>query len=209
MKCFNLEFRTKLWDTIADIEKNSLAEVVVIVKPRSGSYPDIPLWWGVATLFITFSFFIFAPVVFDFNNPFVYGIIILSFFVGYLLAYIMKPLQRLFLKKARTKKRVEIYCRATFQKAGIRHTMEKIGVLVYVSLFEREICIMPDRGAETMVPETEWKKLREGFERIFNTTNPADALLIELQQLKPVFNQYIPPIENDINELPDELDINL
>ena len=71
------------------------------------------------------------------------------------------------------------------------------------------IYILPDRGAETSIPAEEWKKIRESFDRIFSTENPATALVQELQKCKNIFNQYIPPIENDINELADDLDIEL
>ena len=47
------------------------------------------------------------------------------------------------------------------------------------------------------------------FQTIFEKDNPAKAVIEELQACKPLFNKYIPPIEDDINELPDDLEINL
>lgn len=209
MKRFDQNFRTELWKTIEDIENHSLVEIVVLIKPRSDRYAAVPVWWGVGFLFATFAFLLFSPFTFDFNNPLVYGSLILSFFVGYLLAAALNPLQRLFLRKEKMKKQAEIMGRAYFQKGGMRHTNDKIGTLIYCSVFEKCVCIIPDRGAENAIPPEDWEKIRTGFNSIFATSDPAKALLNELKACQPIFSEYIPPIENDINEIPDDLDIEL
>ncbi len=207
MKRFNEEFKTSLYETIEDIENNSLVEVVSIIKSQSGRYRDISLWFGLAFLFVFYTFFMFAPI--EFDVYLIYVFTILSFFVGYFLSELVPVIKSKFIKQKKLEKNSEIYARAIFQKGGIRFTNDKIGVLIYVSLFEKKVIILADRGAETAVPDEEWTKIKSGFQNIYNKSSITNAFIEELKNCKPIFSQYIPPIENDINELPDDLEVDL
>ena len=207
MKNFNEKYKTNLYKTIEDIENNSLVEIVVIVKERSANYRVIDLWFAFAFMTIVFGLLMFLPI--DFTTILVFFLTISSFFLGFGISYFIPAIKKIFLKKNILKKAVEIYGRAIFQKGGIRFTDEKIGVLIYASVFEKEVIVIPDRGAETSVPEEEWETIRKGFDTIFQKPNPATALLDNLQNCQSIFNQYIPPVENDINELPDDLEVEL
>ncbi len=71
------------------------------------------------------------------------------------------------------------------------------------------VYILPDRGAENAIPAEEWQNMNEDFQKIFKADNVADKLIVTLNKWQPVFAKYIPPVENDINELPDDMDIDL
>ena len=207
MKYFNEDYKTRLYKTIEEIENNSLVEIVVIAKERSANYRDVVLWFAFAFMSVIFTLLMFLPI--DFTTVLVYFLTLASFLLGFGIIYFIPGLKKIFIKKSRTKKATEIYGRAIFQKGGIRFTDEKIGILIYASIFEKEVFVIPDRGAETSIPEEEWDKIRDGFNKVFQQANPATALLDHLISCKPIFNQYIPPIENDINELPDDLEVEL
>lgn len=207
MKHFDQTFKTQLREVITEMENHSLVEIVTVVKARSHGYPDVPLWWGVSATFLAFSFLMFHDVAY--GDYAIYTGTISAFFLGMILPLAIKPLLCLFVSKTNIRKHVEIKGRAIFQKAGIRYTKDQIGILFYVSLLEKEVFILPDRGAASALPKTEWEKMETQFQGIFTTENPAETLLKELRATIPVFAAYIPPIENDINELPDELEINL
>ena len=89
----------------------------------------------------------------------------------------------------------------------MRFTEEKIGVLFFVSFLEKKVMIIADRGAKMAVPEEEWNTIQEHFDSIFNEGIVSDNILKSLANCKDIFNSYIPPIENDINELPDNLEV--
>lgn len=207
MKYFNKDFKTKLWQTIEEIEDQSMVEIVVIAKPRSASYNEVPLLWGIATAFVITSVLMFIP--YEIDSYYIYLFAIAAFFIAALLTFVLPPMRKLFVRKKSINRAVEIMARAIFQKGKVRNTKEKIGVLFYVSLFEKQVYILPDMGAQEMVPDGEWEKISRDFMTIFSKANPAEALLVELKKCQPVFSKYIPPIENDINELPDNLEVEL
>lgn len=199
-------FQSRLWNAIHAIEQNSQVEVVVILRPRSESYRDVALLWGFAAGWLCFTYLMFAPEVF--SDVTIYLAPQLAFAFGALLGK-LPALTRLSICKRRMQKSVEIKARALFQKGGIGHTQRKIGVLVYGSWLEKTIYLLPDRGVETALPAEEWLALRTGFERIFKSGDGHENLLRELQAAKAIFQRYLPPLPNDINELPDDLDIDL
>jgi putative membrane protein len=207
MKQFNSDFKSKLYEIIEAIENNSMAEIVVVIKAKSGAYRDVSLWSALGFMFLLTTFLMFSPVEFDVYHIYVFSF--LSFLLSYFLFELIKPLKRFFINKKRLKKNTEINARAVFQKAGIRFTAEKIGVLIYVSLFEKNVKIIADRGAFTMIPGEYWSRFKNDFNSIFKTNNVSDAFLNELSKTKEVFAEYILPVENDINELPDDLEIDL
>lgn len=199
-------FQTRLWESIQTIEQNSQVEVVVILRPRSESYRDVALLWGIASGWLCFTYLIFAPELF--GDLTIYLAPQLAFAFGMLLGR-LPALTRLGVSKRRKQKSVETMARALFQKGGIGHTQRKIGVLIYGSRLEKTVYLLPDRGVETALPAEEWLALRTSFERIFKGGDAHENLLRELQAAKPVFQRYLPPLPNDINELPDDLDIDL
>lgn len=205
MKQFDEAFKTKLYETIEDIENNSLVEVVAIIRSQSSYYKDISLWAAFLLMAVLYTFFMFAPI--DFNVYLIYFFTVLSFPAMYVLTESFQNIKRPFINKKTANRKVEIYSRAVFQKGGVRHTQEKIGVLFYVSLLEKQVRVIPDRGAETMVPKEEWDKINAEFSGIFAEENKANAFLNTLAGCKAVFSEYIPPVENDINELPDNLEV--
>jgi putative membrane protein len=96
-----------------------------------------------------------------------------------------------------------------FKKEVFDLRMKELGVLFYFTEFEKRVEIIPDRGAYTMVPDDYWTQFENGFQTIFNEHNLADAFIKELNKTKNVFSEFILPVENDINELPDDLEIEI
>ncbi len=205
-KALTTEFQTRLWDAVRAIEQDSQVEVVVVIRSRSEDYRDIALVWGILGALLSFTYIMFSPDLFE--DWLVYCTPVLGFAIGYALAH-WPWITRLGVGKQRLQKSVEIMARALFQKAGIRHTQAKIGVLVYCSWLEKSVYILPDRGAEMALPAEEWQRLRAEFQAIFISRKPTEALIAQLHNVQPLFNRYLPRLANDINELPDAMEIDL
>jgi putative membrane protein len=148
----------------------------------------------------------FAPDYFE--NWLVYYLPLLAFLVSFGIAH-HPVVIRLCSKQAVRQKNVEILARALFQKGGIHHTRAKTGMLIFCSNLEKICYLLPDRGVEMAIPADEWQILRQDFQGIYADKNPYAALITQLNSSTAVFSRYLPAQENDINELPDALDIQL
>jgi len=207
MKEFNEDFKTKLYQTIEEIENNSLVEVVTIIRQQSGKYRDVGL--RVAAIFTGIIFSIMFLMPFTINPYLIYIITIISFLITLYTVMLIPPVLRLFISTKRIERSVEIMGRAVFQKGGIRFTEERIGVLIFVSYFEKKVFIVSDRGVQLAVPQEDFDKIQTQFDAIFESSNISESFLKALSSTKEFFTEYIPPVENDINELPDDLKVEL
>lgn len=207
LKYLNATFRADVGEAIAEIERQSHAELVLIVKEHANSYAQYPLAVGTALAFIALTYFRFAPDFFE--EWIIYAGTVVAFVLGAVLTGGIPGLLRLVIGKKRLAKTTEIMARAYFQKGGIHHTRDKTGVLIFVAVLERQVAIIPDRGVELAVPPSEWNKIRRDFNAIFQAKNPAVELLATLHRLQTIFSQYLPQVEDDTNELPDNLEIEL
>jgi putative membrane protein len=184
------DFQTRLGKLIAELEQALHIEVVVLIKPRSANYDDVPLGLGANLSMIMFSYLFLVDNSFD--SYLVYFMTLSAFGLGMLLGIVLPMIQRLLAgkkRKQRKQRNVEIMARALFQKGGLHHTSTKVGTLIYVSLLEKMVYIVADRGAQMAIPDTEWQAINSRLASIFNAKNPAEALLTELAQCKDIFHQ--------------------
>jgi putative membrane protein len=179
---------------------------VVIFRSSSANYNDIAFLWGIIGAFLSHTYIIFSPDFFD--DWLVFCTPLLGF--GFLYALAQIPLfLSLGVTKARKQKNVEIMARALFQKGGISKTRYKTGVLIYCSLLEKSVYILPDSGAQLALPSEEWQNLSNQFQLIFSKNNPYEALLEQLHKSHIIFQRYAPRKSFKLNELPDDMEIDL
>jgi len=204
---FNNAIHTKIGKIISQIESQSHVELVVLVKPRIQGYSEYPLAVGVSLAFITLSYFRFSPEFYE--DWVIYAGTVLSFVLGAIITGGIPSVLRLLIGRKRLEKSAEIMARACFQKGGIHHTRDKTGVLIFIAFWEQQIVILPDRGVESAIPPSEWEIIQQDFRRVFRATNTGTAFVAKLEAMQTVFSQYIPPVDGDINELPDNLQVDL
>ena len=205
IKEFDNSFKQRLVSAISEVENASNAELVFLVKEVSGNYRDTHLIFASLLSLLSFSLFIFLPVLF--GDYLIYAGTILTFFVGLLLSFFIPSISKLFTKKDILNKNVEIMARAHFQKGKIYNTKSHTGVLIYCSLFEKQIYILADKGIKGLIPSNEFIKIEKDFNNVFVDNKITENILVQINQLKPIFAKYIPPVENDINELADDMEI--
>jgi len=204
---FSDAFRANLRRAIARIEQRSHAELVVTLKSRIDSYSEYPLGIGSLLAFLVLSYFRFTQEYYE--DWIVYAGTVAGFVAGALLTGGIPALLRLLIGRKRLDKSAEIMARAYFQKGGIHHTRDKTGILILVALWEKRVVIIFDRGVESAIPPTEMEIIQNRFGHVFSAKNPADELIAQLESLELTFSRYIPQVEGDVNELPDNLEIDL
>lgn len=205
-KLLTVAFKTQLCDAVQAIESQSQVELVVLIRSRSDNYHDLKLIWAALGALGLHSYAMFAPEFFADSS--IYLAPIVGFALGLLFAHLPAVL-RLSIAPERRQKQVEIMARALFQKGGLAHTQAKIGILIYFSWLERSVYILPDRGAEQALPPELWQEIQAQLNRIYQHKAPEQAILTQLATLAPLFALYLPKSADDINELPDAMEIAL
>jgi putative membrane protein len=206
MGYFDHEFEEQLTDIVEEIESVSKIEMVVVIRQKSGNYTHATLLTGAAFSLIAFTYFMFSPTVF--GDYMIYIGSIIPFFVGAVLTMLIPALSKVILGKTAFRKNTEIRARATFQKAGIRHTQEKIGLLIYGSAFEKELVLLADKGVELLLSDETLKTIEDDLQTAFRN-GTCDQFLKVLHQQQKIFSEQLPISSDDINELPDTIDVKL
>ncbi|MHC4599037.1 MAG: hypothetical protein ACYS47_08540, partial [Planctomycetota bacterium] len=127
---------------VTEAEKATSAELVVVVAPQSGSYLDRELLFGVAVGLGALAFLVFSP--YAFHPALAFVDFLAAFGIGTLVCNRLPGLKGIVARRRRREKNVDASARIAFVDEGVGATLERTGVLIFASVFERTIRILPD-----------------------------------------------------------------
>jgi putative membrane protein len=189
-----------VFQCVQEIEGNTDAELVIVVRARSGSYRQADYLFGALTAFIGLFFLLFLPV--NFHVYWVPIDIAVLFVLGVCLCAWSNRLRRLLTTKTFRKKAARTGAAAMFYEAGIANTNAEMGVLIYLSLLERRLELIADRGVLKAVPSLEWNQCLSELHQVGRQPDPEDFLKA-LRSLGVLLAEHLPPTGENPNELPD------
>jgi len=199
------EAKAALLAASREIEARSCAEVVISVRPRSGSYLQVDLALGIAAGAATTALLCFLPQSFG-----LLWFVLDPLIAGALAAFASSRLPRL--RRALTPARVrhrwsERAARALFVERRVHATAGRTGLLVYVSLLERELVLVADLGLEEAVARAAgWLPAVAALERAVREGADGLAASRLLLALAAPLAEVLPHRDDDVNELADEMD---
>jgi putative membrane protein len=189
-----------LADCVKEIEKTTDAEIVIVVRARSGSYTHADYLFGALLAFWGLLFLLFSPV--DFHQYWVAIDVALLFGLGSYLSSRSGVIRRLLTTKKMRSAAVRKNAAAMFYEAGIANTSAELGLLIYLSLFERKLELIADRGILKAIPPLEWNQ--NVFDLGQVGLKPEMPRLLEaLRKLGKLLAEHLPATGENPNELPD------
>jgi putative membrane protein len=194
------EARRGFQRAVETIENASSAEVVIAIRRRSATYRHANVLVGVIVAFVGLAITLFAQAEFSLA-----AILVDPFVLGGLAAALVEPapaVKRLFTPAAWRDRELVRAARATFVERGVHATRGRTGILVYISLLERQVALVFDTGLALAADA------RAAAERTLTAAVPRGgaAVAAALAQLAPALAQIAPHRDDDINELPDAID---
>jgi len=196
--------KTALLEAVKDVEARSSAEVVIVVRPQSGSYAHVDLALGVVFACATLWFLLFSPWDFEPQEIFA-GPLAVGALTGLLCAR-APALRRLLTRRAARRERVEEAARASFVAKRVSHTRDRSGLLVYVSSLERAVEVVADRGVLERVPAHDWAAATRALDASVGRHLDGVALAAGIRALGDVLAPALPHGDDDVNELPDGIE---
>lgn len=186
---------------VKEIERNTDAELVIVVRARSANYAHADYLFGFLLALVVLLFLIFSP--FSFPEFLVPIDIAVAFVIGSIISWRSNFLRRLFSKEKFRRNSVRTAAAAMFYEAGIANTHAEMGVLIYLSLMERRLELIADRGVLKMVPAQEWNRELFDLHQIGENPEPR-AFQSAIEQFGKVLATYVPATGENPNELPDK-----
>jgi putative membrane protein len=192
--------REALSDCVKKIETTTDAELVLVVRARSGSYRHADYLFGALLAFAGLLFLLLSP--FDFHQYWVAIEVALLFALGSFGASRSNTLRRLLTSEKFRDEAVRTSAAAMFYEAGIANTNAEMGVLIYLSILERRLELISDRGVLKGVNALEWNQILFDLHQAGRKPGP-QTLLAGLENLGALLANYLPATGENPNELPD------
>ena len=189
-----------LAQAISEIEKNTNAEIVVVVRGRSGSYRHADYLVGAIVALIGLIFVLFSP--WEFHTYWIPFDVIALFVAGAFVSSRGDWLRRLFTSKKFQQKAARTGAAAMFYEAGIANTSAENGLLIYLSLFERQMEVIADRGVLKAVPPRKWNHAVFELKELAKDAEPG-KLVEGLRSLGKLLAEHLPATGENPNELAD------
>ena len=189
-----------LTECVKEIEKDTDAELVIVVRARSGHYRHADCLFGAIIAFVGLLFLLFLPI--DFHQYWVPIDVVLLFALGVFVCSRSNALRRLLTTPKFRAEAVRTGAAAMFYEAGIANTSAEMGILIYLSLLERRLELIADRGVLKAVPALDWNQRLSELRQVGAKPN-LQTLSQELRALGALLKQHLPATGENPNELSD------
>jgi putative membrane protein len=94
---------------------------------------------------------------------------------------------------------------AAFYHNGLYRTKEQTGVLIFISLLERKVWILGDRGINEKIPPGYWQSLTDDLAAGLRSGKAAETLCRVIAGCGDELARHFPRRADDRNELPDDI----
>lgn len=188
-------------------EQRSAGEIVPMVVSASHVYPEAELTGAAllavpAALMATFaggsSFWLQGELLWLFL-----GCLPLFFVLARMIVQRSSMLLRLFIRKERAAAEVERAAFTHFFAAGLHNTRDATGVLIYISVLERRVWILGDRGINERIPPQTWQESVRRLTTGIKEKRQCAALCATIEEIDTLLHAHFPPKDDDGNELSD------
>lgn len=192
-----------LSEAVHAVEASSSAELVVAVRPWSGSYLHASLIAGAVAAFAALLALLFSPwefaLVWFVIDPVLAGILVGS------LASRWSALRRALTRPAIRRRQVEVLARATFLEKGIHKTRGRTGILLYISVLERDAEVVVDTGVEPLLPTPGWQGAVAGIREAVRRGADGVEVAERVKALAGILGAALVRTHDDVDELANEV----
>jgi putative membrane protein len=197
------ESKAALADAVRAVESCSSAELVVAVRPRSGSWLHADLMWGILAGLAALAVLLYSRREFD-----LVWFLVDPFFAGALAALAASRsdvLRRVFVRPETRIRRVEAAARSIFFERRIHSTVGRTGILLYISVLEREAAFVVDVGVEALAATDAWKKAAGEIQEAVRQGADGTAVAARLRDLAALLSPALERSADDVDELANEV----
>jgi putative membrane protein len=202
-KFFNKEDQERITKTIHDVESRTIGEVAVMVVDSSDRYHETEAVGGIllgsflaligTLLFFHSSIWLYIPLSFLFFLPSKY------------LFQKVHVLKATFIGAKRKEHTVRQRAVNAFYEKGLYKTRKNTGVLFFLSLLERRVWVLADKGIYKKIDQETLNRFATIVSQGIKDGRACDALCDAIRRSGELLTKHFPVTPDDTNELPDEV----
>ncbi len=202
---FQPQARSAVRSAIEHVEAQTSAELVVAVRRQSDTYRHVDYLVGAATAFVILLVLLFHPAPFAIDWMPVE--VLLAFAAGAFGSASYWGVKRLLVRGKQKRQAAWRSACTAFHEKGISRTSGRNGVLVYVSMLERQVEVVTDIGIDPAALGPGWASALDALRASVQRGADFGRFIDALKSLGPVLGAAMPHRDDDVNELPDEPDV--
>ncbi len=200
--------RGRLDDLIDETEKKTKTQIVLAVIQRSDSYAELP--WKAFALGASIAGLLFFVLDLSFADwtPKITALIAITGILASgalfaLLSVMIPGFARRFLSTDRADVEVRQYADSLFLARELFATSGRTGILLLVSLFERKVVVLPDKGLAGQFKENDTQGIITAMTPFLKRKEIRKAFEAGVERLSQIIGTQGPSA--DKNELPDDI----
>lgn len=183
-------------------EAGTSGEIVPVVVDAASSYDWLAYRTAIIGLVagsgVAAGLHFFHPFVFSYWMTFAFQA--LGLVSGWVLARLPWGIRALLHERLMAAEVLEAAQRS-FLRHGLAETRDRTGVLVFVSLLERRVQILGDRGIHEKVGDAYWREMVEQVASSLRAGRPGEGLVAVIQEVGSTLRTHFPSRPDDRNEL--------
>ena len=94
-----------------------------------------------------------------------------------------------------------------FERLGMHRTAARNGVLLYISVTNRKLAVIGDKGIHERVGEAYWQGLVAAVRERMRQQQPRDGLINAIAEVARELARHFPRHPDDTNELPNQVSL--
>lgn len=204
-KFLSAQEREKIKASVEKAEKHTSGEIVPMIVSRSYHYPMSDVIGGILFAFplsLIATYFLGGWLWIGHYNMWLFlGIITVLFVIFHRIVKSVDSLKRLFISDREIGEEVEEAAITGFFREGLYRTRDETGILIFISVFERRVWILADRGINEKVKQGQWNEIVTKIVEGIKNNNQANAICDAVDNMGRMLKEHFPIKTDDTNEL--------
>ncbi len=203
--------RERIRQAVHTAEQQTRAEIVPMIVARSGLYRDAQHWAGLITALPTLAVLLtievsWLPWGWHASNAAWLVLAVTLAYAGGAWMGSWQSVIRLLTSPNRLSHKVALRAERAFAQHAISQTRERTGVLILLSMLERQIYVLPDRSLAGLVSAERWKQVVQAAVERLQRGDIVEGLTHAIAASGVVLADACPAGSGDNpNELPDQV----
>jgi putative membrane protein len=194
--------KARVSEAIKLAEASTSGELVTVITQASDDYWYIPTLWAALIALLVPAGIILYGTWMDTSTVFAIQV---ATFMGLALLFRLPAIKLALVPKPIKRQRASRVAREQFFLQGLQNTEGRTGVLLFVSVAERYVEIIADKGINDVVPAGTWDKVVNDFVSQVKTGRYSDGFLAAVADCGTILAEHFPAQVDDVNELPNHL----
>ena len=192
------DFKEKIESRIADYETRSSVEFVPVIVQTSGDYGSVKIYLSLLVALLVLLGWHVRPGAWGAE---IEALTALATGLAVFALLGIPSLLRAFVPAKLMHIEVEEAAAASFLREEVFSTRKRTGLLIFISVFERSVFIVADKGITSVVPAAEWAGLGQRLAQDFARGNPGVTFLSALDEVVAKLANKFPPDADNPDEL--------